>query len=68
VVDGRVDEDAVGRDSIGEIEAFPAGERCAGSFELTAGDYVLFCNIVEEEGGERESHIENGMATTFTVA
>ncbi len=52
---------------IGEVEPFPAGETCRGAFELEAGDYVMLCAIVEEENGEVESHLAEGMATTFTV-
>lgn len=66
---GQVDEDALADGAfIGEIEPFPAGDKCDGTFELAAGPYVLFCNILEDENGERESHVENGMVTTFTVA
>lgn len=68
VVDGKIDEDALPDGAfIGEVEAFPSGESCEGTFELTAGSYVLFCNIVEDEGGERESHFQLGMVTTFEV-
>ena len=68
VVDGAPDEAALGDALIGEIEAFPAGGTCEGTFELTAGDYVLFCALVEEEAdGTIESHYEEGMVTTFTV-
>jgi hypothetical protein len=36
--------------------------------DLESGSYVLICNIVEkEEGGEVESHYQNGMRTEFTV-
>jgi hypothetical protein len=53
---------------IGEIEAFPAGTSCSGVFDLAPGEYTLVCNIVEEEeGGEHEAHLEEGMVTTFTV-
>jgi hypothetical protein len=52
---------------IGEVEPFPGGEDCSGVFELAAGDYVLLCNIVEEEDGQTESHLAEGMATTFSV-
>ena len=38
------------------------------TLDLEAGDYVLLCNIVEEEeDGEVESHFAEGMHTTFTV-
>ena len=68
VVDGQVDEGALAEDDfLGEIEAFPAGESCEGTFELTAGTYVLFCNIAEEEDGALESHFELGMQTTLLV-
>ncbi len=68
VVDGAPDEAALGDALIGEIEAFDEGKTCEGTFELTAGDYVLFCALVEEEGGTLESHYEEGMVTTFTVS
>jgi hypothetical protein len=68
VVEGKVDEDALPDGAfVGEVEGFPAGEACEGTFELTAGTYVLFCNIVEEHDGEREGHFTEGMATTFVV-
>lgn len=53
---------------IGEIEGFPAGETCDGVFALTPGEYVLVCNITETEpDGKIESHLAEGMLTTFTV-
>ena len=69
VADGQVVEDELPAGAfIGEVEAFPAGDSCEGSFELTAGRYVLFCNIVEEEDdGQVESHFEQGMHTTLEV-
>jgi hypothetical protein len=68
VVDGAPDEAALGDALVGELEAFDEGKTCEGSFELTAGDYVLFCALVEEEDGTVESHFEEGMVTTFTVS
>lgn len=67
VVDGVVDEASVPEgDFIGEIEPF-TGE-CAGTFELTAGTYSLFCAIVEEEeDGTVENHYELGMVTEVDV-
>ena len=69
IADGRVDEEALPEGAfIGEVEAFPAGTDCEGTFELEAGDYVLFCNILEDHEGEAESHVEEGMVTTLEVA
>ncbi len=66
--DGALDEAALEPGAlVGEVEGFPAGETCDGTFELTAGDYVLLCNLVEEEGGTAEAHLAEGMAVTFTV-
>lgn len=67
--EGLLDEAAFAEgDFIGEVEGFPAGETCDGTFELTAGDYVLLCAIVEQEGdGEPSNHLAEGMAVEFTV-
>jgi hypothetical protein len=67
--DGALDEDALPSGAlIGEIEPFPAGEPCDGVFDLDPGEYTLICNITEEEpDGTIESHLEEGMLTTFTV-
>lgn len=68
VVEGKVDEEALPDGAfIGEVEAFPAGETCSGTFELSAGSYTLFCNIVEEHDGQPESHFQEGMVATFEV-
>lgn len=65
--DGKVREDDAG-ELIGEIEEFPPGETRRATFRLAPGDYVLFCNIVEqEEDGETESHYREGMRTTIRV-
>jgi uncharacterized cupredoxin-like copper-binding protein len=65
VVEGRVSEDQV--DFIGEIEAFAPGTQAADTFELTPGNYALICNIAEMEGGELESHYQQGMYTRLVV-
>jgi hypothetical protein len=69
VKDGQVDEDGLPQGAfIGEVEAFPAGETCPGTFQLSAGSYVLFCNIAESEpDGTLESHYQEGMRSPFTV-
>jgi uncharacterized cupredoxin-like copper-binding protein len=64
--DGRVPEDEVSM--VGEIEPFAAGSDASIVFDLQPGNYVLICNIVEEEAsGELESHYQEGMTTAFTV-
>jgi uncharacterized cupredoxin-like copper-binding protein len=66
--DDIVDEEALPEGAfIGEVEAFPAGDSCEGTFELEPASYALFCNIVEEEEGEIENHFQLGMSTEFTV-
>jgi len=69
VVDNKVDESALPDGSfIGEIEEFAAGGTCSGTFALEAGNYILFCNIVEtEDDGEIESHYEKGMVAMLAV-
>ena len=62
VEDGEVDE----RGLVGEIEPFPGGETCEGTFQLAAGTYSLICAIVEE-GGMQHSHFEEGMVTQLVV-
>ncbi len=70
IKDGKVAEDDLPEGAfIGEIEGFSAGATCPGTFDLAAGKYVLFCNIVEEEeDGTLESHYQEGMHTAFTVS
>lgn len=53
---------------IGEVEPFPAGSTCEGTFSLDPGDYVAFCNILEIHEGEPENHFQLGMATEFEVS
>jgi uncharacterized cupredoxin-like copper-binding protein len=67
--DGAFDEEAFGEDNVlGEVEDIEAGDTGELTLDLEAGDYVLLCNIVEEEeDGEVESHFAEGMHTTFTV-
>lgn len=69
IVEGQVDEEALPDGAfIGEVEPFAGGTSCNGAFELAAGDYTLFCNIVETaEDGTVVSHVEEGMITGFTV-
>ena len=52
---------------LGEIEEFDPGGSMSGVFKLTPGRYILFCNIVELEEGEWESHFNEGMRTVLIV-
>jgi hypothetical protein len=65
--EGAVDEAGSGIEVIGEIEEFEPGETQSATFDLEAGSYVLICNVVEEEDGEKEAHYKLGMRTAFTV-
>jgi uncharacterized cupredoxin-like copper-binding protein len=62
---GAVDENGEGIEVIGEIEEFPPGESRSATFDLESGNYVLICNIYDEE--EQEAHYAEGMRTTFEV-
>jgi len=67
--DGTVDEEKLPEGAfVGEVEAFPAGQRCPGTFELAAGRYALFCNLLETTAdGSKENHYANGMRAGFEV-
>ena len=66
--DGRVIEDDLPEGAfIGEIEEFEAGTTESATFDLEAGTYTIFCNIIEEDGDEMESHFANGMVNTIEV-
>jgi uncharacterized cupredoxin-like copper-binding protein len=62
---GTVDEAGEGMEVIGEIEDIPVGETQELTETLSAGAYVLLCNIYEET--EQESHYQEGMRIPFTV-
>ena len=62
--DGSVPEDAV--ELVGEIEEFASASSASMVFNLTAGKYVLICNVVETEG-DLESHYGEGMRAVFVV-
>lgn len=67
ITEDGLDESALpeGAEVLGELEGFPGGESCTGTFALDAGDYSLVCNIVE--ASEDEAHAHEGMVTGFTV-
>ena len=62
---GTVTEDAEGIEVVDEIEDIPVGQTQELTTSLTAGAYVLFCNIYSE--AENEAHYRLGMRTGFTV-
>jgi uncharacterized cupredoxin-like copper-binding protein len=62
---GAVDEAGEGIEMIDEIEDIPVGETPSLTVDLDAGNYVLICNIWDEE--EQEAHYAMGMRTAFTV-
>ena len=65
---GDVDEAATGVKNMGEVEDVAPGK--TGEFtvqNVTAGKYVLICNISMMEGGMVEHHYTLGMHTPFTV-
>jgi len=66
VEDGSVDEEGEGIEPVDEIEDISAGSSQELKVDLESGQYVVFCNIVEENG-ETESQIAKGMRTDFTV-
>ncbi len=67
--DGAVAEDELPDGAfVGELEDIEAGSSKSATFDLEAGDYVLFCNVTEEkDSGDVESHFKEGMSATFTV-
>jgi uncharacterized cupredoxin-like copper-binding protein len=62
---GAVEEGGDGMEVIDEIEDIPVGETPSLTVDLDAGNYVLICNIWDEE--EQEAHYQMGMRTGFTV-
>ncbi len=76
--DGSVDEIALKREKVGEIADVGAGSSKRATFDLAPGNYVGFCNLVDDigmgnggvpmGGGRQHVHFELGMHTTFTVS
>jgi len=61
---GKVKEEAVGK-VIGEIEEFPSNMEKEITLNLSAGRYVLFCNVLES--GQTEGHYQKGMRAALRV-
>ena len=62
--DGSVDEEGGGVEVVDEIEDIASGSTQELTVDMEAGSYVLFCNIVDDEG---DVHYAEGMHTGFTV-
>jgi uncharacterized cupredoxin-like copper-binding protein len=60
----KVPEDQI--DLVDEIEAFAPDSSASLTVELTAGKYLLICNITEEDP-EIGSHYKKGMVAAITV-
>jgi hypothetical protein len=54
-------------DFIGEIADVEAGTEASASFDLDAGSYILFCNLLARVAPTPRSHFQDGMVNTFTV-
>jgi hypothetical protein len=68
--DGAVIEDDLPEDDfIGKIAVVEAGTEESVSFDLDAGSYIVFCNIVVPTAVPPLpiSHFQDGMVSTFTV-
>ena len=62
--DGTANEDALGpENAVGEVEV-PVGETGTVAFQLQPGNYVLICNILDEQG---HAHFKEGMRVPFKV-
>lgn len=62
LVDGGVDIDAL-REKVYRVMEFPGNTICEGTFDLAAGNYVVFSNL----DGPLGSDFAQGMAATFAV-
>jgi uncharacterized cupredoxin-like copper-binding protein len=62
---GAVTEDAEGMEVVEEIEDVAVGATEEVTATLTAGKYVLLCNVYSAE--EQEAHYQLGMRIPFTV-
>jgi len=62
---GTVEEEGEGMTVIDEIEDIPVGETQELTVDLDAGNYVLVCNIYDED--EQEAHYQMGMHAPFEV-
>jgi hypothetical protein len=68
--DGSVDEGQIPkRDKVGETGDVKSGKTKSKTLKLSAGSYVLFCNIIDTEpDGSQLSHFAKGMYTTINAS
>jgi uncharacterized cupredoxin-like copper-binding protein len=68
--DGSVDESQIPKSTkVGEIGNVKAGKTKSKTLKLSAGSYVLFCNIIDTEpDGSQVSHYAKGMYTTINAS
>ena len=68
--DGSVDEGQIRkRDKVGETGDLKAGKTKSKTLKLSAGSYILFCNIIDTEpDGSQVSHFAKGMHTTINAS
>jgi uncharacterized cupredoxin-like copper-binding protein len=68
--DGSVDEDQIPKtNKVGETGDVKAGKTKAKALKLSAGSYILFCNIVDTQpDGSQISHFAKGMYTTINAS
>jgi uncharacterized cupredoxin-like copper-binding protein len=69
MANGSVDETGAGLTVIDEIEDIPPSGSGTLNVQMTAGKYVLVCNVVEEaaDGAVIANHYAEGMHMAFTV-
>jgi len=65
--DGSVNEDAAGIEVLKKVQEIETGDSDSRTFTLAAGKYVLICNLVTEQSGQKTSHYKQGMRIAFTV-
>jgi hypothetical protein len=66
--DGSVDEDKIPpSNQVGEMEDIASKTTKSNTFDLTPGQYVVFCNVVTEDTPPI-SHFAKGMHTKLTVS
>ena len=64
---GKADEEADGVTNMGEITDLAVGADGTLTVDLTAGNYILVCNIVDTNSGQTQAHYMLGMRMAFTV-